>query len=75
MLNYQEKDMQNQDALPGIVILGFFFFYCLAGIVSYFHRLSIVNAADNQVGSKIVIPLNLFEIPETFLFSIVAKEK
>lgn len=42
-----KKKMQNQDALPGIVILGFFFLYCLAGILSCFHRLFIVNAADN----------------------------
>lgn len=53
----------------------FFLFYCLAGTVSRFHRLSVVNAANNEVGSKIVIPLNLFEISEMFLFSIVTKEK
>lgn len=66
--------MQNQDALPGIVILVFSF------LLSGWHcqllpQIIYVNAADNKVGSKIVVPLNLFEISEIFLFSIVTKEK
>lgn len=37
---------KNQGVLQ-VLYFFFFFFYCLAGIVSLFHRLSIVNTADS----------------------------